>query len=574
MPEKRLSVEMGGRVRKQLLALGALVILLLGHGLAHAARTFSYSQTPTPATAIFAMGSTQSLSYLITNTNTAPNTGERIFTVRIRINSGSTFTAATVAPAGWTLTTRTTTTATYRANAWANAIVPGASQSFTIVVLMRTSTADVNDKLRDIRSSYTTSTTFATTAGTVTSTIAATPAPPTQPSVDGQWKLVSLIVTSFQIVDAVLGTPISSLAAGGNFKLVMTVKNNSTATQSGIVSNPNPITTGAVKTGTVTQVLTGTTGSPLTLTAGASGTITYTFSTAALDSGTIYFTASAQKSATVTSASATSPTLTVSQCIFSASITASATCLYATQNISLTMLLTNSCAVALTTVTPVLSTIPGWAMPVSGPTPATVPSIAANGGTASVGWVYQLTTTAATNPFPFTGSATSASPFKTTPAAASPSIQRGEFDIALTPSVTNASSTNVELDWDVTNNGCAAANSVAVTYPAGWVWANDAYSLVNLNATTAVETWVASGANPVTFTSPNIPNQLPQTFDGDFFLVFSATPASGGTSIFSVNVTDATGAVVSVPVNVTVNPYADADGLNNVNNNSWREQFP
>jgi hypothetical protein len=191
-----------------------------------------------------------------------------------------------------------------------------------------------------------------------------------------------------------------------------------------------------------------------------------------------------------------------------------------------------------------------------------------------VNWVYQLNAAVATNPFTFTGSATSAVPALTTLPATSPSIQRGEFDIALTPNITNASSTNVELDWDVTNNGCAAANSVAVNIPAGWVWANDAYSLVNLNATTATELWVPSGANPVTFTSPNVPNQMPLTFDGDFFLVFSATPAGAGTSIFNVNVTDANGAVVSVPVSVTVSPYADADGLNNVNNNAWREQFP
>jgi hypothetical protein len=142
------------------------------------------------------------------------------------------------------------------------------------------------------------------------------------------------------------------------------------------------------------------------------------------------------------------------------------------------------------------------------------------------------------------------------------------------PNVTNASSTNVELSWDVTNNGCAAANSVAVTIPAGWVWANDAYSLVNLNATTFTENWVASGANPVTFTSPNVPSQLPLTFDGDFNLVFSATPATAGTSIFTINVTDATGFVVSVPVSVTVNPYANSDGLNNAGISSWREQFP
>ena len=554
---------------KRLLLLCVLIVLALGHDLALAARAFTYAQTPSPATAQFDMGSTQSLSYLITNTNTAPNTGERIFTVRIRINSGSTFTAATAAPAGWTLTTRTTTTATYRANAWANALAQGASQSFTVFVLMRTSTADVNDKLRDIRSSYTTSTTFATTAGTVTSTIAATPAPPTQPSVQGQWKLVSLLVT-MQITD-LSGVPIASIAAGNSFRLVMTVTNKSTATQNGITANPNPPS--QTTTGTTTPTLTGTVGSPLNLTAGSNGSITFTFSTLITKYGTVYFTAAAQRISTVTSASAISPTLTVVQCVFSAGITASDTCLYPGQNVAVTMLLTNACASALTTVTPTLATT-GPATLVSGPTPATIASIPAGGGTASFGWVYQVNGAAATNPFTFTGSATSASPALTTAPAASPSIQRGDFGVTLSPNVTNASSSNVELSWDVTNNGCAAANSVAISFPAGWVWANDAYSLVNLNASTSIETWVVSGTNPVVFTSPNVGSQLPITFDGDFNLVFSTTPAAAGASVFTVNVTDAGGDVVSVPVSVTVNPFQDADGLNSVSNSSWREQFP
>ena len=520
------------------------------------------------------MGSTQPLSYLVSNTNTAPNTGERIYQVRIRINSGSTFTAATVAPAGWTLSTSSTTTKTFTASAWANAIAPGASQTFTVVVLMRSSATDVNDKLRDIRAGYTTTTSGAfVSVGTVTSTVAAPPAPPTLPSAAGTWKLVSLLVT-MQITD-LSGVPIGSVAAGSSFRLVMTVTNKSTAAQNPTASNPNPPS--QTTTGTTSPTLTGTVGSPLNLAAGGNGTITFTYSTSIANYGTVYFTATAQKSTTVTSASAISPTLIVVQCVFSASITASDTCLYPGQNISVTMLLTNACASAVTTVTPTLSTT-GPATLVSGPTPATIASIAAGGGTASVGWVYQANAAAAppaANPFTFTGSATSVSPPLTTATAASPSIQRGDFAVAVTPSVTNASSANVELNWSVTNsNGCAAINSVAVAFPAGWAWANDAYSLVNLNATTAVETWVVSGANPVTFTAPSAASRLPLTFDGDFNLVFSATPTVTGASNFTVTVTDAGGDVVSVPVTVTVNPYADANGLNNVNSNSWREQLP
>ena len=130
------------------------------------------------------------------------------------------------------------------------------------------------------------------------------------------------------------------------------------------------------------------------------------------------------------------------------------------------------------------------------------------------------------------------------------------------------------MTWTSTNNGCAAVNSVAITIPAGWVWANDAYSLVDLSAINSVETWVASGANPVTFTSPNVASRLPQTFGGDFTLVFSATPASAVISNFTVNVTDANGVVIPVTVPVTVNPFKDPNGLNSVTSKIWREQIP
>jgi hypothetical protein len=540
-----------------------LIGLALGHGLAHAARVATYVQTPSPATAIFNMGTMQSLSYLITNANTGTNTSESIFRVQFVLNAGgSTFNAATAAPAGWTRSSFGATSVTFTANSLANAIATGSSASFTLVLTMNSTSADVTQSLNSINSSYT-----KTGNLRLTKTIATTGS--------SSWTLKSLAITSFQITDT-LGNPISSLAAGGSFKLVMTVKNNSTVTQNGIISNPNP--PGATKTGSVTQGLTSTVSSPspFNLTAGSSGTITFTFSTAGGDNGTIYFTASARNGATVTSASAVSPTLTVAPCVFSASFTApaSASCAYAGSNITLTMQLTNGCSFPLSSVTPSVSTT-GPATLVSGPTPATIASIPASGGTASVGWVYQLNTSAATNPFTFNSLAThSAVPNPPAATAISPLVTRGAFPTVISPAVTNASSTNVELSWDVTNNGCAAANSVAVTFPAGWVWANDAYSLVNLNATTAIETWVTSGTNPVTFTSPNVASQLPLTFDGNFNLVFSATPASAGTSIFIVNVTDATGAVGSPPVSVTVNPYADADGLNNAAINSWREQFP
>lgn len=565
-------------MKTRLLALCLFIGLALGHGPAYAARTFTLAQTPSAATALFDMGSTQSLSYLVTN-NTTTNPGtERIYVMRFRISSGSLFSGAT-APAGWTIASPASfgtgvTTVTFQTSSWANAIAFGGSASFTLVLKLRSTTADTNEKLRDIRASYTLNTNPLATVkgGTYTLTPATPPTAPALPNAPGQWMLKSLAVT-FQITD-LSGVPISSLAAGASFRLVMTVKNNSTTSpQSGIVSNP--ATPNAAKTGSVTQALTGTAGSPLSLASLASGTITFTFSTAPSDNGTISFTALAQRSTTVTSKTATSPILTVAPCVFSANITASASCMYPGSNITLTMVLTNSCPYGLSTVTPSLSTT-GPVTYVSGPTPSPIPipTIAANGGAATVNWVYAINSNTATNPFTFSGSATSASPVMSTPTALSPSITRGEFPVD--PPATNASSTNGELTWTVTNGGCAPVNSVAVTFPAGWVWANDAYSLVDLTPTNSVETWLASGTNPVTFTSPDSVNRLPvgASYQGVFSLVFSATPASAGISNFTVSVTDANGVVIPVSVPVTVNAF-DPSGTNSVTNGirTWREQF-
>lgn len=546
---------------KRLLVLCVLIGLVLAHGFAHAGRNFSYVQTPSTATAIFDMGSLQSLSYQVSNTNNAGNIGERIYQVRFRLNTGgSLFSSTTVAPAGWTRTL-TTTSITFQANSWASAIAVGGSQNFALDLALQSTSADVTEKLLDMRATYT-----STTSGRFKRSGRTTQNNP------GSWTLKSLAITAFEITDT-LGNPITSLAAVNSFRLVMTVQNNSSVTQSGIVSSPNPPS--ATKTGTVTQSLTAPAAVSLTLAPAASGTITFTFSTSASDSGTIYFTALARASASVTSASASSPILTVVVCVFSASITASSICQYPGSNITLTMLITNSCPYSLSTVTPSLNPPTGPVTLVSGPTPATIATVAAGGGSATVNWVYQLNSAAASNPFTFKGIATSASPLMAAPIATSPSIKRGQFPVVVNPSDTNASSTNAEMTWTVTNGGCAPINSVAVTFPPGWTWANDAYSLVNLSAITVVESWAASGANPVTFTSPDIANRLPLNFGGDFSLVFSGTPATTGISNFTVSVTDANGITVPAIIPVTVSPF-DPGGLNNVTSGIriWREQFP
>src|SRR6185436_7013273 len=99
-------------------------------------------------------------------------------------------------------------------------------------------------------------------------------------------------------------------------------------------------------------------------------------------------------------------------------------------------------------------------------------------------------------------------------------------------------------------------------------------SLVSVSAVTDIETWTSAGANPVTFTAPNVAGQMPATFSGGFALVYSSTPAAATTSNFSVTVTDTSPAPgpysIVVPVSVVVNAFKFGTS-NDANNKLWRE---
>ena len=551
------------RAGRRILGVVALAVMLGGAASAQAARTYTYAQAPALGTQ-FDMGSSQSLTYSITNTATGANAGERIYEVRFRTSSGSLFAASTAAPAGWTRSAFSTTSVTFLASSWANAIAVGGTVNFTLAMTMRTTTANVNQTLQDIRGRFTTT----TTGPPFTNLQSITTGAP------GSWTLMSLAITSFQITDT-LGTPITALVAGNSFRLVMTVRNVSSVTQNNIVSNPNPPT--PVKTGTVTQVLTGTVGSPLNLTAGSSGTITFTYSTVATDIGTIMFTANARNGATVTSKITNSSMLALGR--FAASLAIAPTCQYVGSNITVTMSLDNDYPYGILNVTPTLTPVAGAPVTyVSGPVPASpIANVPTSPPNTDVTWTYQINAVGTTDPFTFSGSATgtgntAGSPVHTTSVATSGNIARGEFPAAIGPSTVNAGSTNVEMTVSVTNNGCAAVNSVAITSPAGWTGAGDAYSLVNLSAVSAIETWTAAGANPVVFTAPNPAGQLPATFGGEFSLVYATTPAGATASAFTIRVTDANGLFVDVPLNVTVNAFKSGS-LNDAASRASREDF-
>lgn len=544
----------------------ACALVLLGTIVAfpaHAARNYTYVQTPAPGSALD-MGTTQTITYQITNTSTGAQAGERIFEVRFRLNGGSTFNGATAAPAGWTRIAFSATEVGFRANSWAAAIAVGGSVTFPLAINLQAGSTTITESLRDIRASFTSSVNgppFASQgAGPINNA--------------GGWTLAALSITSFQITD-LAGTPITALIAGNSFRLVMVVRNNSTVNQNPVVSDPSPPT--AVTTGTVSEALTATAGSPLSLAPGASGTMTFTYSTGAADNGTIEFTARARRSAQVYSTLATSSRLAVGR--FVVAVTPSVTCSYAGSNVVVTLALMNAWPFDMLNVTPTLTPAAGApAAYVSGPVPAApIASVPPLPPTTDVLYTYQLVAGGTTNPFTFSASATGTlatggSPVIISPTSVSASVTRGSFTAAINPSVVNAESTNVELTVTVTNSGCAPVASVGITPPAGWTGAGDTYSLVSLAAPPETEAWSAAGAGAVVFGAPSVATQMPLGSGGDFAIVFAATPPAPGASVFMVRVTDANGLFQDIPLTVTVNAFKSGS-LNDAATRVWREEF-
>jgi hypothetical protein len=562
-----------------------LLALLLWQAPAYAARAYQISQNPSPA--VFTMGDTQPLTFTITNANTGGNVGERIYRVRFRLNSGgSVFDPATAAPAGWTITSFSTTQINMQANSWNDAIATNSALAFTLVLDLGTASTDLTESMRDIRAYYTTTTTGPpfNNAGSVSKSGSAA----------GSWQLKSLRL-SMQITD-LSNNPINTLIAGNGFQLVLSVTNVSSATQSNIVSVNNPPS--RTVTGTVTLNNPGPVYSPnpLTLTPGASGTITYTYTTASGDSGTVYFTAYVRNNLNnATSASAVSNTLSIGSFVATLSATTSpaANCTYLGGNMTLTMLLTNKFSYSITGITPSITPPPSVTL-VSGPTP--VPPFTgtlAAGATnvAAYTWTYQFSGGTSGSYYSFSGSASGTASGggggpRTTPVTTSNNIKRGGFDPAVFPSSTNAASTNLELKWTLQNNGCADVNQVSITIPAGWTLAggNDSYSLIgqanppNPGNSSIENVWLVSGAYPtITFQPPpSPPNYVfplaSPAKTGEFRLLFSQTPPGATASDFALQITDTTGASVTRTTTVTVNPFGSGTA-NQSQTKSWHEEY-
>ena len=571
----------------------ALLIALAAASIpAHAARTFTIAQTAPVAPGDVDMGTTQTLTYTIANTATGGNAGERIYRMRFRLNGTCTgtgcvatlFTAASAAPPNWTRTAFSTTSVTYTAATWADAIPAPPSPnslSFSVVVTAGKSTQDRTETLRDARAYFTTDTTFSngiTTAGTVTT------------NTPGSWILQSLQITSIQTTTSPPpGAAVSAIAAGASFGIVITVKNISVATQNGIVANPSPPTP-TMSGGFGATPVCSLTSPALNLAAGASGTIMYNCTTVSTNTGTVtYSVTDVRIGATITSRSGTSNLLSVSPLSVGIAVTgpyvgpptSDPTCHFSGDTATFVMTVTNNTAGTLTSITPSALTRAGTNTTIGAFTgPATACSGAFPlpiGGWCKYTWTAPVTIVGsypappvAKPDFWVTGSATANPGPITSPTNKSNTQDVDGFVVTVAPTATNTDSTNQQFTFSVANRACDNLNQVAVTYPGGFVYGGDGYSLVsdtipsnqNENWTQAVTTFTASAAA----------DRMPVGNSGDFSLVFSSTPSAPATYTFGLTLTDENGVAKSLNVDVPVATFGTGT-INSATPSTWREIF-
>jgi hypothetical protein len=578
----------------------AVTILGAWQSSAEAARAFGISQSPALGSE-FNMRSTQTITYTITNSNTAGST-DRIYRVRFRLSGTCTgtctptaFSGTTAAPANWTKTTSTATTVEFRATSWAFAIPSTGTRSFPVVFNMGSMGSDTTETLLDVRSRFTTTSTFcysgcaplvnASTSGTVTlptgsggtcavMTSAGTPAVSTCVS----WTLKALSMT--------LVPSTFNVGTGCQFTLTMTVTNNSTAavTATSVAKPPAP-----------TGVSVSTVSNPANLSLGVLGTgsMVWTY-TAGGTAGTVTFAACSSTGAgcnTVSGTSKTSSTVTTSaitvssgsSCNLIATIVVTA-CVITGDTANFVMTVTNTTGGTVTNVTPsALTKFTTGAAAIGTFSPSSQTPISINNNSSGTfTWTAPVTGNV-NDTYYVTGNATAAGPI-TTSTATSNTGHVGGYTVAVNPASTNAGSTNQELIWTIQNTGCADVKQVQITIPtlpSVWGSVTDTYSLIeqfnppNPGTTSIENVWTVSIANPVSFAATILPpsastDVLPLVAGsakvGTFSLVFSTTPAVANTYTFTIQITDANNKSVSPTTDVQVNAFNS--GAPNPNANS------
>ena len=233
------------------------------------------------------------------------------------------------------------------------------------------------------------------------------------------------------------------------------------------------------------------------LAAGASDTITWTYTASAADD--IYFVGVVKNSSgTATSRLSKSNMIgdTTQTTIgdFTAVVSVDTITAISGQDVTVTMVVTNTGSTTLATVTPTLTTYGTATISLlTGPTPSTFASLA-GGKSATFTWTYDISGSSGQTWF-FQGYATAGA--STTNTSSSQTGTIDTYSVTMEPVIFVSGATNTQVDFTVYNGGSNALKKVDVTYPSGWAYSSGS----------AGDWTVSQSGSTVTFTAgTNIPS--------------------------------------------------------------------
>ncbi|HCY18975.1 MAG TPA: hypothetical protein DHU69_04270, partial [Deltaproteobacteria bacterium] len=233
------------------------------------------------------------------------------------------------------------------------------------------------------------------------------------------------------------------------------------------------------------------------LAAGASDTITWTYTASSADD--IYFmglvkngssTASSRFEKSNMIGDATQTTIGD----FTAVVSVDTITAISGQDVTVTMVVTNTGSTTLATVTPTLTTYGTATISLlTGPTPSTFASLA-GGKSATFTWTYDISGSSGQTWF-FQGYATAGA--STTNTSSSQTGTIDTYSVTMEPVIFVSGATNTQVDFTVYNGGSNALKKVDVTYPSGWAYSSGS----------AGDWTVSQSGSTVTFTAgTNIPS--------------------------------------------------------------------
>ncbi len=468
------------------------------------------------------MRDTIDMTIRVTNTNTNPNTGDSIMRVRFTFpTSMAVNNTGHVAPSGWSIAVNIgNNRVTFTSNDPSYNISTGNYKDFTIRLTVGTSNIDSTlEYISNVRCTY------------VSNSFVNVNNPSSVSWYRRGLKIVSMVASP------------ELITSGDSFSLTITVQNVSSAAQNNITANPNPPARTIV--GTVNPN-TSSNPSIASLAVLATGTLVYSYTTGTNDEGTVYFTCNVRNGANnTTGISSSSNTVYVGR--FTAEISFAPSCPLSGETVTVTLTVINRNAFALSNVVPNLN-YSGTATLnyVSGPTPASIASLPANGGTGT--FTYNYTVSGGYDAtIIFTGSAsgqkTTPPPgTRLTPITSSNTGYIRSYALNLGPTPIYAKSKNIYLNLVLENKAnlsCSAdtnydIKNLEITIPSGFSYVigessyligNDITDTNNNDFEYYSSGWTVSDAsNPIIFTSSGVTYNLKQWKYAHFSLLFNELP--------------------------------------------------